>query len=258
VAGGPPFSPGSSTVPRSSSAASTGRNHDPGQPSQRGPGRQALDDPRSRYGGACCCVPGRDCPVVLTVRAQPVGTSGGTVRLLSYPVSDPGHIHRSPDQAPERPNLRAVRDHVARVIGRADRRDCAPGRSPAPITHREREQAEMRCRALNTRVIFATYRVRGGPWGEVVHLHTASTCCPARCHATGLCWRLVARVGCRGIHVSRERRAWAGGGFPVHADGSSVEATDRTRPGDGRKGGQHVCAGDPGSCVRRRAGARAA
>jgi hypothetical protein len=31
-----------------------------------------------------------------------------------------------------------------------------------------------------------------------------------------------------------------------------------TRPGDGQKGGQHVCAGDPGPCVRRRAGARAA
>jgi hypothetical protein len=38
-----------------------------------------------------------------------------------------------------------------------DRRDCAPGPSPAPITHREREQLEMRCRALITRVIFATY-----------------------------------------------------------------------------------------------------
>ena len=33
----------------------------------------------------------------------------------------------------------------------------------APITHREREQLEMRCRALNTRVIFATYR--RDPWG---------------------------------------------------------------------------------------------
>jgi IS30 family transposase len=31
-----------------------------------------------------------------------------------------------------------------------------------------------------------------------------------------------------------------------------------TRPGDGPKGGQHVCAGDPGPCVRRRADARAA
>jgi hypothetical protein len=46
--------------------------------------------------------------------------------------------------------------------------DAAPGPSPAPITHREREQLEMRCRALNTwvistRVIFATYRL--GPWG---------------------------------------------------------------------------------------------
>jgi len=52
-------------------------------------------------------------------------------------------------------------------------------------THREREQLEMRCRALNTRVILAAYR--RGPWGEVVHLHTASTRCPARCHAAGLC-----------------------------------------------------------------------
>ena len=70
------------------------------------------------------------------------------------------------------------------------RRDCAPGPSPAPITHRERERLEMRCRALNTRVIFYTgdlCDIPGGPWGEVVHLHTASTHCPARCHATGLC-----------------------------------------------------------------------
>src|SRR2546429_8829443 len=51
---------------------------------------------------------------------------------------------------------------------------------------------------------------------------------------------------------TRTERAWAGGGFPVHADGSSVEAADRTRPGDEQKGGQHVCAGDPGPCVRRR------
>jgi hypothetical protein len=72
-----------------------------------------------------------------------------------------------------------------RVGVRADRRDRAPGPSPASITDREREQLEMRCRALNTRVILAAYR--RGPWGEVVHLHTASTRCPARCHATGLC-----------------------------------------------------------------------
>jgi hypothetical protein len=40
--------------------------------------------------------------------------------------------------------------------------------------------------------------------------------------------------------------------------GSSVEVTDPHPPGDGHKGGQHVCAGDPGPCVRRRAGPRAA
>src|SRR4029077_15125498 len=31
------------------------------------------------------------------------------------------------------------------------------------------------------------------------------------------------------------RRAWAGRGFPVHADGSSVEATDRTCRGMGKR-----------------------
>jgi hypothetical protein len=43
-------------------------------------------------------------------------------------------------------------------------------------------------------------------------------------------------LGSRGIGVSRERRAWAGGGFPVHAGGSSVEATDRHPPGGWAKG----------------------
>jgi hypothetical protein len=37
-------------------------------------------------------------------------------------------------------------------------------------THREREQLEMRCRALNTRVILAAYR--RGPWGEVQCIST--------------------------------------------------------------------------------------
>src|SRR6266550_7164526 len=38
-------------------------------------------------------------------------------------------------------------------------------------------------------------------------------------------------LGSRGIGVSRERRAWAGGGFLVPAGGSSVEAADRHPPG---------------------------
>src|ERR1700747_4456 len=50
-------------------------------------------------------------------------------------------------------------------------------------------------------------------------------------HSRVLCWGVVGGGGCRGIRVSRERRAWAGGGFPVHADGSSAEATDRHPPG---------------------------
>ena len=54
----------------------------------------------------------------------------------------------------------------------------------------------------------------------------------------------------RGESLGRRR-------FPVHADG--WRRTGRSAPaGDGQKGGQHVCAGDPGPCVRRRAGACAA
>jgi hypothetical protein len=42
--------------------------------------------------------------------------------------------------------------------------------------------------------------------------------------------------GGRGIGGSRERRAWAGGGFLVRADGGSVEAADRHPPGGWAKG----------------------
>ena len=82
---------------------------------------------------------------------------------------------------------------------------------------------------------------------------------PGRRQIRAFAWRWLR--ACRVVGNPHFRRTGSLGWrrFPgVRGRGVASKRPIGTRPGDGQKGGQHVCAGDPGPCVRRRAGARAA